>query len=163
MIKKFVPSEICLACQGCCRFKNIDSTWSVALLGSDIKRLLRHNIPPALITRDKRVALEPAKGEEYFFCSFLRRDNNSCRVYSFRPWECRLYPFLVQKKDNKTFLAVDLNCPYARSRFKTIDFNKYTLYLRLLLNSPRYLKTLKSNPHVFQEYAGTELISEINI
>ncbi|MCX5712106.1 MAG: YkgJ family cysteine cluster protein [Candidatus Omnitrophica bacterium] len=163
MIKKFVPSSICLACRGCCRFKHIDSIWSVALLDSDIKRLMRHHVPPAVITRDKRIALEPIKGEEYFSCSFLNQNNNICRVYQFRPWECQLYPFLVQKDKQKFFLAVDLNCPYAQAQFKTEPFNKYTLYLRLLLNSPRCLKTIKRNPQILQEYAGTELIAEVKI
>ena len=163
MIKKFVSTDVCLACNGCCRFSHIDSIWSVALLDSDIKRLLRYSIPPAVITRDKRIALEPTPKENNFACSFLNRDNNFCRVYKFRPWECQLYPFLVEKKGEKFFLAVDLNCPYAKAKLKTDEFKKYALYLRLLINKPRYLKILRNNLHIFQAYEGPELIAEIKL
>ena len=91
------------------------------------------------------------KGEGYI-CAFFDIGTNKCRVYDLRPFECRLYPFLITLRGKKVLLTVDLNCPYIREKLKTKEFKEYTDYLTSFLNSPARIRMLKDNPHILCAY-----------
>ena len=38
-LKQFVPSEVCLKCNGCCRYKQADSVWRPKLGQKDQRHL----------------------------------------------------------------------------------------------------------------------------
>jgi Fe-S-cluster containining protein len=163
MIKQILSSKICLQCQGCCRFAHSDSVWTPALLNEDIQGLLENNIPPALISSDKKIHPVPDAGKDNFVCALLNTSDNQCKIYSFRPFECQLYPFIINLKNKKVFLACDLNCPFAKENLNTQGFKKYTHYLVNLLNSPLHLKILKGNPQIIQEYSEVFDFAELKI
>lgn len=173
MIKQFVSSSVCLKCQGCCRFAKADTIWSPCLLNEEIKILLEKRIPPSLISYDKRIRLAPYLGQDSFtpplragsgfICSFFSLQDNKCKIYAFRPFECELYPFLIGRQDKKVFMAVDLKCPFIKENLKNRKFKEYTRYLTSLLNSSRWLNILKNNPHIIQEYTEVLNLAKIRI
>lgn len=138
MIKQFIPSKVCLACFGCCRFAEKGSVWN----------------PP-------NIKLVPGKGQSNFLCSFLNPKNNKCRIYPHRPFDCRLYPFLICRRGKKVFLSADLNCPYLEKHLESGEVKKYVVSLLNFLNSKKFLKVLKDNPQIAQEYPGLTDIAEI--
>ncbi|MCK9603710.1 MAG: YkgJ family cysteine cluster protein [Candidatus Omnitrophica bacterium] len=159
MIKQFVPQEACLKCQGCCRFAKADSVWSPCLLDEEIQELLDKEIPPAYISADRRILPIADPQGEGFICAFLNAGENKCRIYAFRPFECQLYPFLINLRGQKVILTVDLNCPYVKDKLKTEAFKEYTEYLASFLNSPEQIRILKDNPQLLQAYeAVTDLV-----
>jgi len=152
-IKQFVPSEACLKCQGCCRFKEADSVWSPCLLDEEVLDLIdKEGIPAAALSIERRLQLVPHLGKEGFFCPFLKAEDNKCQIYTLRPFECQLYPFLISLRNKKVLLTVDLNCPYIRDKANTPEFREYTDYLVKYLNSPESISILKDNPQVLQAY-----------
>lgn len=162
MIEQFVPQEACLKCRGCCRFSEENSVWSPCLLQEEIQDLLDKKIPPASITLDKRI--HPVPGEDSaFICPFLSRQENKCKIYEFRPFECRIYPFLICVRNKKAHLTVDLNCPYVREKLNSKEFKEYINYLTDFLNSPKQLQTLKDNPQIIQAYEEVMDIVELNL
>ena len=163
MIKQFIPQEICLECRGCCRFNQRDSVWSPALLNEEAQELLRNKIPPLFISTDKKILLGQLAGEGNFACSFLRPEENLCKIYPRRPFECQLYPFLINRKGAKVFLALDLHCPFAAKKIKTRDFKGYVLYLTEFLNSPPQAEILKNNPQIIQVYPEALGLGELKI
>ena len=152
MIKQFVPSQVCLKCQGCCRFKEMHSVWAPCLLDEDIQNLLDRDIPPATLSIDKRVIPVPVEGSEIYFCPFLGPKDNKCKVYEVRPFECQIYPFLLSVRNKKIHLTIDLNCPYASGMVNKKEFKDYVEYLTAYLNSPAQVELLKENPHILQAY-----------
>ncbi|MCM8796349.1 MAG: YkgJ family cysteine cluster protein [Candidatus Omnitrophica bacterium] len=158
MIRQFVPQEVCLSCRGCCRFSAVDSVWVPCLLEEDIQELLDRDIPPALLSLNKKIRPVPNPQQEGFICAFFDIETNKCKIYDFRPFECQLYPFLINLRNNKVLLTVDLNCPYAKDKLNTPEFKQYSDYLIAYLNTPRQLRMLKDNPQVIQAY---EEVSEI--
>ncbi|TBR19404.1 hypothetical protein EPO66_00745 [bacterium] len=68
MIKQFIPSSVCLKCQGCCRFAEENSAWSVKLLEGE--RL-------SLKCANKTIPLKYSEKEGNFYCSFLDKSNNA--------------------------------------------------------------------------------------
>ena len=163
MMRQFVPNRACLACQGCCRYTEADTTWSPCVLDEEIKTLLKHKIPPSIISSDRKIRLRPFKENNNYICYFFNPQDNKCKIYNFRPFECRLYPFLIKRQGKSIFLAVDLNCPFVKENLDSPRYKGYCRYLITLFNSPRWQKILKNNPQVIQSYEDTVNISEIKL
>lgn len=141
----------------------MDSVWAPCLLDEEIQVLLDKDIPPALISMDRRIRPINNPGKEGFICTFLNPPDNKCKIYEFRPLECQLYPFLIALRDKKVMLTVDLNCPYAKENINTEKFKQYTEYLAAHLNSSQQIKIFKSNPQIIQAYEEVLDILELNI
>lgn len=163
-IKQFIPQEFCLNCKGCCRFKEMDSVWRPCLLDEEIQEFLDKDIPPASISIERKLMLIPdPKQENSYICPFLDVEENRCKIYEFRPFECQLYPFLISLRNNKIFLTVDLNCPYVKEVIHKKEFKEYTEYLSTFLNTPTCKRMLKDNPHLIQAYIEVLDILELNL
>ncbi len=189
MIEQFVPSEYCLKCKGCCRFKEADSVWTPCLLDDEIQVFLDKKIPPAAISQERKLMAVPDPSGEGFLCpffmvqesikhfpiplrkslkviaegDFLEAQENKCQIYEFRPFECQLYPFLINMRNKKILLTVDLNCPYIKEKINTQEFKEYAENLADFLNSPRQMKLLKNNPQILQAYEDAVQIMELNL
>ncbi|MDD2689277.1 MAG: YkgJ family cysteine cluster protein [Candidatus Omnitrophica bacterium] len=163
MIKQFIPQEACLKCRGCCRFTQADSVWLPCLLDEEIQDLLDKKIPAATISINRRIQPLPNPQGEGFICAFFALKENKCKIYEFRPFECQLYPFLINLRGGKVILTVDLNCPYIKEKLGSRELKEYTEYLISLLNSPQQIRLLKDNPQIIQAYEEVLDIIELNI
>jgi Fe-S-cluster containining protein len=163
VIKQFIPEEVCLKCLGCCRFKEPDSVWLPCLSDKEIQGLLEKKIPPAIISIDKKIQPLPHPAGEGFICAFFDLQNNKCKIYDFRPFECQLYPFLINPRGKKVILRVDLNCPYIKENLNSKVFKEYVEYLNALLNSPQQIRILKNNPQLLRTYEEVAEVIELNI
>lgn len=163
MIKQFVPQEACFKCRGCCRFAKADSVWNPCLLDEEIQELLGKKIPPAFISADRKILPIPNPHGEGFICAFFNAGENKCKIYDFRPFECQLYPFLINLRAKKVILTVDLNCPYIQEKIKSKEFREYVEYLAAFLNSPAQVRLLKDNPHLIQAYEAVSDLVELDI
>lgn len=164
MIKQFVPQEACLKCRGCCRFKEYNSVWSPCLLDEEIQELLdKEGIPAASISIDRR--LQPIANPDGtdFICPFLNSLDNKCKIYFTRPFECQLYPFLINLRKKKVLLTVDLNCPYACEKINSQEFKDYILYLSNFLNAPEQIEMFKDNPQLIQAYEEVREVAQLNL
>lgn len=164
MIKQFVPQEFCLKCRGCCRFKEVNSVWSPCLLDEETQGFLdKEGIPAISISTDRRIQPIATYDEKGFVCPLLNTADNKCRIYNLRPFECQLYPFLINLRKEKVLLTVDLNCPYVYEKIDTPLAKEYIIYLTAYLNSPKMLKVLKDNPQIIQAYEEVREITELNL
>ena len=163
MIKQFVPQEVCLKCEGCCRFTQADSVWLPCLLDKEIQDLLEKKIPPVSISAKRKIQpiLNPA-GDGYT-CAFFNPADNKCKIYDLRPFECQLYPFIINLRGKKVLLTVDLNCPYVKENMNKKEFEDYVNYLSAYLNSPEQLEMLKDNPQIIQAYEDVLDVIELNV
>lgn len=163
MIKQLIPAGFCLKCQGCCRFKEMDSVWAPCLLEEEVQDLIDKDIPGAYINMQRRIRpISNPKGEG-FICAFFRVESNKCKIYNLRPFECQLYPFLINLRYKKVVLTVDLNCPYVTENLKTEEFREYVSYLTAYLNSPKQLEILKDNPQIIQAYEDVLDVIELQL
>jgi Fe-S-cluster containining protein len=161
MIKQFLTQEFCVACHGCCRFAQPDTIWSPCLLQEDVRQLLEHKIPLSPATDGHKIQVVYDKDQDTFICGFLNPGSNRCGIYAFRPFECQLYPFLINRRGKKIFLAVDAQCPGVVKNVKSAQFKKYTRYLAGLLRSPALSDTLRHNPQVIHAY--TEAVDLVEL
>ncbi|MFA5176759.1 MAG: YkgJ family cysteine cluster protein [Candidatus Omnitrophota bacterium] len=163
MIKQFVPENACLKCQGCCRFKEMDSAWVPCLLEEEVQDLIDQDIPPAYINMQRKIRPVANPRGEGFICAFLESQANKCRIYNKRPFECQLYPFLINLRQGKVILTVDLNCPYISEKINTREFKEYAEYLAAYLNSPEQLEILRDNPQIIQAYEDVLDVVELRL
>jgi Fe-S-cluster containining protein len=158
MIKQFVPSAVCLKCQGCCRFKEAVGVWLPCVLNEE-KDILKKN--SLLCSQDKKIIPVFSEKERIFFCPLLNRKENKCVVYAERFLDCRLYPFVINRRQKKVYLSADLNCAFIKDNFKGAGFEKYVEYLLGLLNSRLYPDLLRNNPQIVQTYPEVTDIAEL--
>jgi uncharacterized protein len=162
MIKGLIPQEVCLSCQGCCRYREADSVWSPCLLDEEIQNLADSDIPSALISAQRRIRPISLPSGDGFVCPFLNIVDNKCKIYAQRPFECQLYPFLISMRKKKVYLTVDLNCPFVKENLNSVQFKEYTSYLADFINSPAQIRILKNNPHLVQAYEEVLDILELS-
>ena len=151
-INEIIPEEFCLKCDGCCRFAEANSVWFPHLLKAEEK----------IIPKGKFRLVINKKGHN-FICSFLNVRDNKCKIYGIRPFECCLYPFLLNcdAESGKIFLAVDINCTFVKENLKKPEFKKYTKYLTTLFNSLDFSELMKNNPQIIQSYPDVLNLAEL--
>ncbi len=163
MIRQLVPEEVCLECKGCCRFHEADSVWVPGVLAEDVQLFLKNKIPPFFILANKKLRLTWDKKQQCFLCGFFDAPANRCNVYAVRPFECQLYPFVINRRSKKAYLALDTQCPYAAQHEKSALFKEYLRYLSDFFQTPQVIALLKANPHVIQEYPDAVDLLEIKL
>lgn len=173
MIKQFVPSEFCLdECRCCCRFSQPKSIWSPSVLNEEIQLFLENNIPPLVISENKKIRLISFPEDNpdlsshignIFICPFLNPEDSRCKIYSFRPFECQLYPFLINRRQEKIFLAVDLGCAFIKKNLHGQEFKKYVRFLGEFLNNASELDRLRNNPQIIQTYEDALDLWELKV
>jgi Fe-S-cluster containining protein len=162
-MKQILKSEVCLKCQGCCRFSQSETSWSPILLDEEIQQLLELKHPLSLVSQTKKIRPVPDAKSDRFLCAFLSPGDNKCRIYTLRPFDCRLYPFMINCHAKKVFLACDLRCPFVKEHLEAKAFKEYIQYLNDFLNSPSSLDLLRNNPQIIQEYEGLLDLGELKI
>lgn len=153
-LKQFIPSEFCLKCTGCCRFAEQDSKWGPQLLNEEIAKVSPYT---------KKISLLPNPGQGNFICQFLTAQNNKCKIYGMRPFECQLYPFLINRRGKKVFISVDLKCHFMKQVGHIEEYKKQVDYLHKYFSDSDNLNTLKNNPQAIQSYDHILDVFELKI
>ncbi|MCM8762835.1 MAG: YkgJ family cysteine cluster protein [Candidatus Omnitrophica bacterium] len=159
-LKQFIPKNFCLNCQGCCRYANIRSKWSPFLLNEEIELFKKKKIPVSLRPHTKKIKLiRLLSASREVVCPFLEVFSNRCKIYNLRPFDCRLYPFLLRKIKNKIYLAIDTNCPYVQKTFRQEEFNNYVDRLARFLKQPKIKKLIQCNPRIIGFFPEKEVVN----
>ena len=155
--KQFVSSNVCLTCDGCCRFKESDSRWRPHMTQEEQRIASASGIAGKIfdglsVSADGKIGTMSCPGG--FLCRFFKEEDHTCGLYSVRPFECQLYPFLLGKEGEKTVLYVHLNCPYVQEHWGTSLYKEYAAYLQNYLQQYEVQEFLRHNPAVFTDYSA---------
>lgn len=153
MLKQLMPEAFCLSCQGCCRFLKKESEWSVVVFDQEQGLIPCNN---------NKIDLKFDSQENKYFCVFFNRKQNACDIYEKRPFDCQLYPFLLNFQEEELFLAVDLNCPFIEKNFESQLFQDYVEYLKDLFISSSVKEMITKNKNLLQCYAGVKNICKLD-
>lgn len=151
---QLVPQEICLSCQGCCRFKDAQSVWRPKVAPAEIEGNEHKNDLTWALGQDGYIKTVKVEGQNR--CAFLNLGNNKCGVYSGRPFECRLYPFLLtrSKENGRISVSVHLSCSYVQESRYSSEFEKYVGVLKVYLADEKRARFLSNNPALIGDYSG---------
>ncbi len=128
MLKQFIPSDFCLKCLGCCRFAQAETIWAP----SKFKLILVNGC---------------------YLCPKLDLQANHCKIYLSRPFDCRLYPFLLVKRAGDLYLGLHTACLFVETaRIEAGKLNEYADYLKKKFSKHFLLDALKKNPRIAADY-----------
>lgn len=164
--RQFIPQQFCLHCDICCRFSQVRSVWTPLFTESEIRYLVKKKIlPPSIFTATLTHQIAHNKKAQYinliaykdlFICPCFNPSGQKCRIYQDRPFECRLYPFLLIKKCKKLFLGLDKRCPYLGNCGKE-KIESYIDYLKREFQKQKNKSFLAENKDLFAEYPHNNL------
>ncbi|MFA5090300.1 MAG: YkgJ family cysteine cluster protein [Candidatus Omnitrophota bacterium] len=161
MIKQFTCEAFCLECRGCCRFSQEDSVWLPYLLKEEEGALLKAKGVGSISYQ--KIYPVRSKNEDGFLCPFLGVSRNKCGIYLQRPFECQLYPFLLNSSQGRVYLAQDPHCPYLKEKEGSNELKEYIDCLIAFINSPAQLKIIQNNLKIIHEYPGVENIAKLDM
>lgn len=150
--KQLVPSEVCLKCKGCCRYKEADSIWRPKLGEGDQKDLAQLITAGDVLDHQGYIKTIQACGEH--FCRFLNQGDNTCGIYSQRPFECSLYPFILSKTLDTVKVYVHLSCPYVQDHMGRSEFESHLSYLKQFFHRTDVREFLSHNRGMFHDYSA---------
>jgi len=154
-VKQFVPSKVCLSCDGCCRFKEETSAWRPKISREEVNNGVGQGLAEEIFSKVVDLntrAIKTTPCQEGHCCSFLNRQENTCRIYPNRPWECQLYPFILTKHDGKIAVAVHHLCPFVQDKYETSDYVDYVYYLKEFFKQVEVKDFLNRNPALIGDY-----------
>ncbi len=162
-LKSFVPQDVCLSCQGCCRYAERSTVWAPVFLFEEIVSLTSENLLPCSLfshaggRRGEASRINLLTDKDGCLCPCLDKGTNKCKIYAHRPFDCQFYPFLLTRKKGQVFLAVDLKCPYAQKELTTAAFKDHVKYLAEFFSSQETVAWMAKNTAIIQEYPESEL------
>ena len=158
---QIVPQKICLSCQGCCRYKEAESLWRPKVAPEELEANEHKKDLTRALGQDGYLKTVPPQGTPFGRkergqdrCTFLNSGTNKCGVYTGRPFECRLYPFLLTQKNSRAAVSVHLSCPYVQESRHSPEFEQHVGVLKDYLSSSVNARFLKNNPELFGDYNG---------
>jgi len=154
---QFVPQQVCLSCDGCCRFKDADSSWRPKAAPEEIDAaraagLAEHIFSRADLDGEQRITIGGCHNGSHI-CRFFSPQDNRCTIYAYRPFECQLYPFVLMKDAGRLVVAVHTLCPHIESSGTSAGFADYTEYLRTFFRRDDVARFIRSNAAMVDDYA----------
>lgn len=160
-VPQFVPQHVCLSCDKCCRFESEKTHWRAQIAVDEAYKLRREK--PALadkifskqaVSPDGHFASKPSTNSKNFPCEcvFFNHQDNTCSIYTDRPFECELYPFLLRIKENKIFLSFHWACPHMQNEYGTEKYKAYLEKIIAYFQQPMIVKLINENRHLAADY-----------
>ncbi len=162
-LRDFVPPEWCLRCERCCRFTEQSSPWIPVFSAKEVEEIIARGEDPVVFNKsieegmgiDVRVKVVPYK--DYYVCPFFEPSKNCCRIYPVRSFDCRLYPFLLVRKEGHIYIGIDKDCPFVADLYEKKEewrVHKFSDYLAEVLLSVDGRDEIGSHPSMICEYSG---------
>ena len=150
-LKQFVPSSVCLQCDGCCRFKSADSPWRPKLGTEEAKGLTTKITQADWLDDGGHIRTLRHCGQD--LCRFFNPDDHTCKVYDNRPFECALYPFVLSRSAAGVEVYAHLSCPYIQDTEATAALDEYVGYLKQYFHTPPVKDFLERNASLVHDYS----------
>ena len=153
-LKQFVTSDYCRSCRGCCVFHDADSIWGPHIIPAEANEIMRLGCAAGLSVDRRHILTEPAGASHR--CAFLGSADHHCRIYQDRPFECRLYPFVISSEQRQLRMYAHLACPFIQEKFHSLEGQVYLAYLREYFSRSASRATLCANTDVFPDYSSAQ-------
>lgn len=156
-MKQFVPQEVCLKCQGCCRYRDQHSPFRPVFDFFDRKSLAQKGLPVETDSAARIIDLK--SGNNLYFCPFFDIEGNRCTIYKERPFDCRFYPFMLVRKGRDIVLCADKNCPFVGENKGTPEFKSYVRHIKDYLKTPQARRKILLSLEMVDYYPKADLIT----
>lgn len=120
MLSKILSREECSKCKICCEFDDNDLWETPIIFNENIQSIL--NINPSQkfsefdLNGNKYKILKLNKEKDIYPCTMLDRSTGCMLGYENKPFDCKIWPFRVMRKNGKTVIALSPVCPVIASK-----------------------------------------------
>ena len=153
-LQQFVPSHVCLKCDGCCRFKTADSSWRPKV-GQEEKAKI--GMAAGADFTDAQAYIKTIEDCGNQLCRFFNKGDSTCQIYDRRPLECALYPFILSKHAQGVQVYVHLACPYIQDHQSDVALENYIDYLRTFFAAEGTRDFLRKNRGLLHDYTPFDM------
>ncbi|MBI3990750.1 MAG: DUF2156 domain-containing protein [Candidatus Omnitrophica bacterium] len=160
MIKQFVSQDNCLNCRVCCRFPEQTSELRPFFCPQEIMPALKMGVNFTSLPHIEKIThkhggikIGVVPYSEAYICPLFSPEKNICRGYEARPFDCRLYPFILTFNEghNRVLLSIDIKCRFTREQLGSPAFAEYAGYLSGILESDKISEMICANPGLIAE------------
>ncbi|MEP6888781.1 MAG: phosphatidylglycerol lysyltransferase domain-containing protein [Nitrospirales bacterium] len=166
-LPQHVPNRVCLSCDVCCRFPEVNSFLRPYFTAHEIAEAISRGIDPEAFSdrQGSQIRVVPNPAEEGYVCSAFDAATSHCRIYEKRPLDCQIYPLAVMwSADGKeVVLGWDRKCPFlgTGSRFEvrgsglesgTESIDQYGEKIAALIEREEMVETFVHNPRLIGRY-----------
>ena len=114
MLKKILCSEDCAKCQICCKFEQDELIDAPTFTEEEMLKSLskKGNLLFAERGQVYQIVLESWRGK--YICPLLT--HMGCILDDERPFDCKLWPFYVMRKNRKYVITITEDCPVVNKK-----------------------------------------------
>lgn len=163
-MKQIVHHEQCKRCGECCRFREDRQDFAPIFTVEELDaiRHVREDLPEFMPFKatDNIFQIRLKKAEKPtpyypYVCPFLDEEAYRCTIYDVRPFDCRVWPFIVLrvKETGEVLLAhfTESAC-LALAEAQPKDFSAYEAYMEQMVSSEAFLAFLRKYPQLIWEH-----------
>ncbi len=159
-MKTITKSEDCLKCRECCKFENSELYFSPLFTDKEVEEIKKKfgNVEYFMEYKGSKKVfqIKMLKSEKGFYvCPFLDEEAHLCRIYEIRPFDCKLWPFMlarVKGKEGAYVVCFDKCLCKGLEATPAREFDEYKEYITNLLKSEQYAQLIKSYPELIWDY-----------
>lgn len=109
MLSKLLSKQDCAQCKFCCEFDG-DDIWEFPFFDADEVRYLKTRFPDVTFVPAGNGCQTVALDNGYLKCPFLS-DGSGCMLPDeYKPFDCKIWPFRVMKREGDTVLVLEPIC-----------------------------------------------------
>jgi len=159
-MKTITKSEDCLKCKECCKFEKDDLYFSPIFTSKEVEEVRKRFGDVECFVEYKGSKnvfqirmLKSEKGG--YVCPLLDEDTHLCKIYDIRPFDCKLWPFMLARVKGKKGIYVvcfDKCLCMGLENISPEEFETYKGYITNLLKSKEYKKLIKDYPQLVWDY-----------
>ena len=165
-MEQIVHHEQCLRCHECCRFRADRQDFAPIFTIEEVERIraagkaLPEFTPFKATDNVLQIRLKQAENDDPVYpyvCPFLDETDYRCTIYETRPFDCRVWPFIVLKEAEtgqvKLAHFTGSAC-LAVEEASEAAFEAYENYMKQFVTSANFLGFLRQYPQLIWDHDG---------
>lgn len=163
-MRQIVHHEQCRRCRECCRFRANRQDFAPIFTAEELDaiRQVTDSMPAFVPFKDSgnifQIQLAKAKIEDPVYpyvCPFLDEDKYECTIYDVRPFDCRIWPFIILKLSDTGEVKLahfTADACLALEEASMEDFGEYEADMQQMVTSESFLRFLNEHPDLIWEH-----------
>jgi uncharacterized protein len=176
-LPQHVPSRVCLSCDVCCRFPEVDSFLRPYFTAQEIAEAISRGIDPDAFPdrHGSQIRVVPNPAGEGYVCSAFDAVTSHCRIYEQRPLDCQIYPLAVMwsADHSEVVLGWDRKCPFVgqargegqgvrddtlEEKDQSPSMEEYAAKIATLIEEDTFLEVYANNPRLIGPFQDDVVI-----
>lgn len=163
-MRQIVHHEQCQRCRECCRFRANRQDFAPIFTAAELDaiRTVTDSMPEFVPFKGSdnifQIRLQKAKHDDPVYpyvCPFLDEDQYACTIYDVRPFDCRVWPFIILKLTETGAVKLahfTADACLALEEASPEDFGAYEADMQHLVTSGSFLQFLRAHPELIWEH-----------